>query len=180
MRKVLYLLGQLNDSDVEWLITRGRKEFVPAGTVLMQEGMAIDSLYVVLHGTLGAAVPAPGGSREIVRLGCGEVVGEISFVDARPPSATVSALEDATVLAISRQELARKLEREADFAARFYRALAVFLAHRLRAAGHRLDYGAGQELHEDVTYTDELDPAVLDQVHLAGARFDEVLQRLLT
>ena len=179
MRKVLFLLGQLSDSDVEWLITRGRKQVIASGTVLFQEGRAIDSLYVVLDGTLGASVPAPGG-KQTVRLGCGEVVGEISFVDARPPTATVTALEDTTVLAIPRQELARKLEHEAEFAARFYRALAVFLAHRLRAAGLRLDYGEGQELREDVAYTDELDPAVLDQVHLAGARFDEVLQRLLT
>jgi CRP-like cAMP-binding protein len=101
-------------------------------------------------------------------------------VDARPPSASVTALEDTTVLAVPCRELAQKLEREAEFAARFYRAIAVFLSHRLRAAGQRLDYGAGQELREDVAYADELDPAVLDQVHLAGSRFDEVLQRVLS
>jgi bacteriocin-type transport-associated protein len=179
MRKVLYLLGQLSDSDVEWLIIRGRRQRIPAGTVVIQEGRVIDTLFVVLDGTLGVSVPAPGG-RQTVRLGCGEIVGEISFVDARPPSATVTALEDTTVLAIPRQELARKLEHEVEFAARFYRALAVFLAHRLRAANQRLDYAAGQDLGDDVAYSDELDPTVLDQVHLAGSRFDQVLQRLLT
>jgi hypothetical protein len=32
VRKVLYFLGQLSDRDVEWLIARGIKQRVPAGS----------------------------------------------------------------------------------------------------------------------------------------------------
>lgn len=178
MRKVLYLLGQLSDVDVEWLIAKGKKERIPAGTVLIHEGRPINALYILLDGSLQATGTALGTDKPL-RLGCGEVVGEVSFVDSRPPTATVSAETDAVVLAIPRPLLNEHLERSPEFAARFYRALAVFLAHRLRDTGRRLGYGKDQPLKEDEEYEGELGAEVLDNVHLAGSRFDRVLQRLL-
>jgi CRP/FNR family transcriptional regulator, cyclic AMP receptor protein len=179
MRKALYLLGQLSDSDIEWMIARGTKERILAGTILIREGQPVNAIYIVLHGALEVSGSGLSGSRPI-RLGCGEVVGEMSFVDSRPPSATVTAAENATVLAIPCTALATKLQRDPAFAARFYRSLAVLLSHRLRDTVKRLGYGKGQPLREDVEYEDELDPHVLDNLHLAGSRFDRVLQRLLS
>lgn len=128
--------------------------------------------------SFGAHVPhAPGPAP--VRLGSGEVVGEMSFIDARPPSATVTAVEPAVVLAVPRSALAAHLGEDDGFAARFYRALAVFLSRRLRSTVSRLGYGAGKPLREDIEYEDELDSHVLGNVHRAGLRFDRVLQRLL-
>lgn len=178
MRKVLYLLGQLSDADIEWLIAKGRKERLPSGTVLIREGQPIDALYILLDGSLEVSGKALGTDKP-VRLGCGEVVGEVSFVDSRPPTATVAAATDSLVLAIPRALLSENLERNSEFAARFYRALAVFLAHRLRDTGRRLGYGKEQALSEDEEYEGELGAEVLDNVHLAGSRFDRVLQRLL-
>ncbi len=177
MRKVLFILGQLSDLDIEWLIAAGRKEQVSAGTTLIHEGQAIDTLYLVLDGALAVSMRAL-DNQEVARLGAGEMVGEMSFIDARPPSATVTALQTSTVLAIPRGQLAVKLEQDAPFAARFYRALATFLSDRLRGTVSRLGYSDGQSLQEDVEYPDELDDNVLDTVHLAGARFEWMLKRL--
>jgi CRP/FNR family transcriptional regulator, cyclic AMP receptor protein len=179
VRKILFLLGQLSDLDVEWLTAKGIKQRVPTGTVLINEGVAVSALYIVLDGALVVSFRSLDQQHQ-VRLGCGEVVGEMSLIDARPPSATVTVAQDAVVLAIPRTELSRKLDSDAAFAARFYRAIAMFLSHRLRATTQRLGYGKGQPLQEDAEYEDELDPSALDSVHLAGARFDRVLQRLLT
>jgi CRP-like cAMP-binding protein len=176
MRKVLYLLGQLSDSDLEWLIAAGTRQRVHAGTILIEQGKPVNALYIVLDGTLGVSF---GGGRPPTRLGCGEVVGEISFVDSRPPSATVTALEDAVLLALSRRDLAAKLEADPAFAARFYRFLGIFLAHRLRELErHIATGGAGGGAPTEVE-EDELDPLVLDHVHMAGSRFERVLQQLL-
>jgi bacteriocin-type transport-associated protein len=177
MRKALYLLGQLSDQDVEWLVVHGTKQRVPAAAVLIREGQPIDAVYILLDGVLEVSGTGTGGKP--VRLGAGEVVGEMSFIDARPPSATVTAEGSTVVLAIPREELAAKLERDTAFAARFYRSLAVFLSQRLRDTVRGLGYGKGQPLREDVAYDDELDAHLLDSVHLAGSRFDRVRQRLL-
>ena len=99
MRKALYLLGQLSDADVEWMIAHGRRERVAAGTVLIREGQPVNAVYIVLDGVLEVTGSSVGGK---VPLGCGEVVGEMSFIDARPPSATVTVRDAAVVLAIPR------------------------------------------------------------------------------
>jgi hypothetical protein len=107
------------------------------------------------------------------------VVGEVSFVDARAPMANVTAGEEAILLSIPRGKLTAKIAADPEFAARFYRALAVFLAQRLRNTVRHLGYGKGQPLQEDQEYEDELGAEVLDSLHMAGHRFDRVLQRLL-
>ena len=86
---------------------------------------------------------------------------------------------EATVLAIPRDRLTAKLADDAGFAARFYRALGVFLASRMRRSEQRLGYGAAADLlDEDVEHEDEIDPGLLDNVALAGRRFDWMLRRL--
>ena len=83
------------------------------------------------------------------------------------------------MLSIPRARLAVKIERDASFAARFYRALGVFLASRLRATQQRLGYGHDRNiLGDDVEHEDELDPELLDGVAMAGARFDWMMRRL--
>ena len=176
MRKSLLFLGILSDTDIDWMITHGTRRTVPAGRVLIQEGATSEAVYVVVDGALSVSVASLGG-REIARLLSGEIVGEMSFVDSRPPSATVTALEDSLVLALPRASLQARLE-EVDFAARFYRAIAVFLADRLRSTVGRLGYG-GADLPDTVREeSDDIDPDVLANVAVAGARFDWMLRRL--
>jgi hypothetical protein len=57
--------------------------------------------------------------------------------------------------------------------------LSVFLSDRLRSTEARL-FSGGEHvpLGEDELEDDELDPNVLDKVHLAGARFKHMLDRL--
>lgn len=177
MRKSLYLLGILNDSDLDWMIANGRRERIARGTVLIEEGKAIDTIYIVLEGRFSVTIAADKGA-EIARLFSGEVTGEMSFVDSRPPSATVTALEDGLVLALSQARLAAKLDQDVAFASRFYRALSVFLADRMRSTVSRLGYHSTASLDEEAEYEDELDPNVLDNMALAGARFDWMLKRI--
>ena len=165
MRKVLFIFGQLTDGDVDWLAKSGRKKRIAKSTVLIHEGVPVENLYIVLEGEL--SVRQGKSKREIARLGAGEVAGEMSFVDARPPSATVSAGEDgAVVYTIPRRVLADALERSPAFGLRFYRSIATFLSDRLRKA-------------TDATYDDELDDSVLDNVDRAGARFNALARQVI-
>ena len=179
MRKALLFLGILNDTDVDWMITAGTRHTVPAGEVLIHEGQPVQSVFLVLDGTFVVSTAAL-GAKQIARLMCGEVVGEMSFVDSRRPSASVTAIEPSAVLAISRHTLVRKLEEDVGFAARFYRAIAVFLSDRLRTTVGLLGYSQGRKLDDDSQYDDELDPETLENLSIAGARFDLLQRRLRT
>jgi CRP-like cAMP-binding protein len=168
MRKVLFIFGQLSDNDVLWLARTGRRRRVGKGAVLIREGVPVDTLYIVLEGELDVAVGAD--RRRVARLLPGEVVGEMSFIDARPPSATVSAATDAVVFTIGKPLLQQGLVNDAAFAARFYKAIATFLSDRVREAT-----GGG----DDPKAKDEVDDNVLDNLDRAGARFGELGRQLL-
>jgi CRP-like cAMP-binding protein len=87
----------------------------------------------------------------------------------------VEAAADSTLLRIPDAVLRDKLASDPGFASRFYRALCVFLADRMRHTTQRMGYGAATD---DVHAKDELNDDLLDNVHLAGARFDRMLKRL--
>lgn len=168
MRKVLYIMGQLSDSDVEWLSMAGKRLKVNKGDVLIRVNDRIDTIYIVLDGRM-AIISAQ--QIELDRSGCGEILGEMSFVDSSPASATVTAIEESVVLAIRKSMLQQKLDEDTAFAARFYKAIAIFLADRLRK---RMGVTS-----KDIMDEDELDENVLDNVHLAGSRFDRLLKKLM-
>jgi CRP/FNR family cyclic AMP-dependent transcriptional regulator len=174
MRKALYILGELNDHDVEWIIENGHRENFSTGSILIEKDRPIDALYIMLEGEVVVVLEAKGV--EIVRLGAGEIIGEISFVDERPPSATVKAASSGSVLIIPRSALRAKLLEDEGFASRFYRALAIFLAHRLRRTS-LFGYAGAHALQEGEADSDELGEEVLDNVYLAGARFQTILER---
>jgi CRP/FNR family cyclic AMP-dependent transcriptional regulator len=169
MRKVLFIFGQLTDSDVDWLARAGRRQRLPARAVLIREGVPVGTLYIVLEGQL--RVVHDGSGREIASLEAGEIVGEMSFVDARPPSATVYAATDVVVYTISKAVLQDHLDRDVAFAARFYKAVATFLSDRVRKATEADD--------PDPKSVGQLDDSVLDNLDRAGARFDALGRRLL-
>ena len=175
MRKVLFIFGELTDSDVEWLARAGERVHVDGGAPLIPLGSRVDYLYIVLDGQL--AIRSPAGAL-IAHLESGEIVGEMSLVDPAPTTVAVEVASDATLFRISDTKLREKLATDFPFAARFYRAICIFLADRMRATTQRLGYGDGATPAGVGQAKDELNENVLDSVHLAGARFDRMLKKL--
>jgi CRP/FNR family cyclic AMP-dependent transcriptional regulator len=174
MRKVLYILGVLQDSDLQWLIDVGEVRRLTAGTEIIHEGGPLDSLFIVLDGELDVTK----GNLGIATLSAGEVVGEMSLLDSRPPAATVTATGEAAVFAVPRRSLRAKLERDTEFAARFYRALCVFLANRLGRT-NMLVGARDARVAESEEVEAGMGDDVLDTVGIAGARFDWFRKRLM-
>lgn len=177
MRKVLYILGLLDDLDVDWLARHGRKRAIAPGEILVREGLACPSVFILLNGSMGVTIAGLG---RVATLGAGEVIGELSFVDSAPPSATVTAETGCDILDVDKGVLAAQLAANDAFARRFYQAIAMFLADRLRGTVRRLGYGAGGSLDSDEILADELDEKLLDTVSLAGERFDRLIRTLAT
>jgi len=173
MRKVLYILGQLDDHDIDWLAHVGRQRQLKAGDVLIEEGREQSDLFIVLDGHVEVTVSGIG---HVASLGSGELLGEMSFVDKAPASATVRAAEATSVLALRKTAIDERLNTNAGFAGRFYKALAIFLADRLRGTAAR--QRTGEVLKSNLIEEDELDDSVLDNISMAGLRFQQMLKTL--
>lgn len=176
MRKVLFILGQLSDDDVDWLASVGKRDKVPDGHALVEEGKPLTALYFILDGHFDVHAK---GAGQLATLSCGEIVGEMSLIDERPPAASVTARSDGVVLRIEKIALKNKLKSDVAFAANFYRAVAIFLSDRMRSTVQRMGYGKAGGLDKNTEIEGELDMSVLDNIHLAGVRFETILKRFL-
>ncbi|WP_416908121.1 MAG: cyclic nucleotide-binding domain-containing protein [Polymorphobacter sp.] len=163
MRKALYILADLEDRDMLWLAQHGHVRALADGAVLIAAGQPIDDLFFVTDGEFAVISPA---GQPLATLGLGDVAGEMSFVEKALPSATVRAQGAARVLAVPRAAILAAFAQDAGFAARFYRALAVFLSDRLRS------------LSAPVGGTAELDEGLLDTLSDAGDRFVRLIALL--
>ncbi|MVS98921.1 PqqD family peptide modification chaperone [Devosia marina] len=81
---------------------------IKTGTALVEEGRPGDTCYLIHSGTFSVHKgPAPAAEQQLAVLGPGSLVGEVSLLAGEPRRATVTALEDGEVLAISRSQLER-------------------------------------------------------------------------
>jgi CRP-like cAMP-binding protein len=172
MRKVLYILGQLSDSDIDWLAQSGKKVTHPVDTKLITLGEQTPTLYIVLDGELSVQTNT---NFELAKIYSGEILGEMSFIDSRPTSANVIVTMESSVLEISKELLNEKLSKDTEFGSRFYRAIAMFLSQRMRNTISRMGYGDDKVEEENI---DELDTKILDNVALAGARFERLMKKI--
>lgn len=175
MRKVLYILGQLDDHDIDWLTKNGRRQAFAAGEKLIEQGVRNDNFYIVIDGHLDVSVEGIGS---VAEFGVGEIVGEMSFVDSMPPSATITGKDAGAVLRIDMEDMREELEDNVGFSGRFYRALSLFLADRLRTFQKRSALGKDGHLGGEDALEDELDESLLDSVSYAGENFNRMIQRL--
>jgi CRP-like cAMP-binding protein len=100
-----------------------------AGKQVAIEGEGALALHVILAGT--ALVTVGGHERRI--LGAGDHFGEISMIDGKPRSATVTATERMTTLAVPHQVFQALLDDDPTCA----RGLLTVLCARLREAEAR-------------------------------------------
>ena len=163
MRKALYILGYLQDADILWLAHNGHVRSHDPGHILIHAGQPITELFFVTDGSF--AVTSPSG-QPLATLSLGDVIGEMSFVEKALPSATVTAQDNARVLAVPRAAIHAAFATNPAFAARFYRALAVYLSDRLRT------------LSTPQGTLAELDEGLLDTLSEAGDRFVRLIALL--
>ncbi|WP_108812239.1 cyclic nucleotide-binding domain-containing protein [Sphingorhabdus sp. Alg231-15] len=165
MRKSLYILGDLTEEDVLALSKLGKIVEASPGDNLIRAGVKVNALYFVTQGAMEVRLS---NGTTVASLGIGDVAGEMSFVESRPPETDVVAAESCRLLAVPREALTRELEQNTSFAARFYKALATFLSDRLRTT---TTLAAGGGIADD-----ELDERLLDMVHVAGDRMLRLIE----
>ena len=133
MLEAAAFLGALNEQDTEWLVANSKQHQILSGSVLIRRKEPVEFLYLIVDGAFEISVSHP-TDRHIATLYAGELVGEMSFVDLHPPSATVTAGVNSSVLAITKTALTGKIENDNGFGTRFFKGISILLAGRLRAA----------------------------------------------
>ncbi|MEK9672958.1 MAG: cyclic nucleotide-binding domain-containing protein [Rhodospirillaceae bacterium] len=114
------------------------------GEALFNQGDLVDNLMVLASDMLRVAHVFDGRLSEFVGpLGPGDVVGEMSFVDGKPVSATLIADGDTEVLSNPWNAIDALMAKDSSFASQPYKDLLLHLAHRLRATNLRADPGPG-------------------------------------
>jgi CRP-like cAMP-binding protein len=144
--------------------------------ILIHAGQPLESVIFLLQGQCVVTHHAAG---EIARVGVGEIVGEMSFLDSAPPSATVTAVGDGLALFLDKETVARRLAADVAFGCRFYRALAISLADRMRKTVWRTGGGGAPDPDLQTVAKDELDSRILGVVSMTRDRFDRLLKMLV-
>ena len=177
MRKALYILAELDDRDIAWLSEAGTVRRVSEGELLIRDGAVVDQLYIVIDGALEVVV---GDGKRIAELAAGDILGEMSMIEKRPPSASVRSMSEGRLLAVPQLAIRQRMAKDTAFAARFYRALAVFLSDRLRSTVATYGYGkpAGESPQDAIERENELDEGLLDTIHVAGDRMRRLIAML--
>lgn len=108
MRNILRtipLFSELDDSELGAIETLVSITDVPKKKIVVQEGEPGEALFVILEGSVKISSYTSDG-REIVLsiLNKGAFFGEMSLLDMRPRSATVTTMEDAKLLQIRRRD----------------------------------------------------------------------------
>jgi CRP/FNR family transcriptional regulator, cyclic AMP receptor protein len=107
---------------------------IAAEEYLMREGEESNEMYYLNTGTMAVYKRKGDVEQQIGTIYSGELVGEMSFVDNEPRSATVRAISDCELTTIPHDALMKYLSTQP----KWYRALVQTLLDRLRRANQRI------------------------------------------
>jgi len=107
---------------------------ITAGDYLIREGEESNQMYYVQGGSLAVFKTKGGAEKQIGTIYSGELVGEMSFLDSEPRSASIKAISDCSLLVIPSE----KFKAVFDSQPNWYRALVNTLLERLRKANSRI------------------------------------------
>lgn len=129
------LFHSLPEADLAAFADLLRERAYPKGSVILFEDDPGDALYVVASGQVKVVLIGEDGREVILSvLGEGTFFGEMSLLDDEPRSAHVIAMEDATVLALRREDFQARLRSSPEVAI----ALLRELSRRLRQADQKI------------------------------------------
>ncbi len=109
----------------------------PSGNRIVNAGEEGHSLFVLLEGSVRITVETGGREIELSTLSAGDFFGEISLVDDGPRSAHVTALEDCTLLRITRMTIGVLAGLQPAAAIQILGAIGRALVTRLRASNEK-------------------------------------------
>ena len=129
------LLSGLDAPELERIAQVAVPRSYPKGARVFHEGDESDACYVIREGEVRVTREhSDGRAIALATLGPGELVGELAMLDGGARSASLEALTDIELLAVSASDMRGLLERNAEITAK----LVVALTKRLRETNERI------------------------------------------
>lgn len=129
------LLGGLSERELERIAQVAVPRSFPQGARVFHEGDESDACYVIRSGEVRVTREhSDGRAIALATLGPGEIVGELAMLDGEVRSASVEALSELELLAITARDMRSLLERNPAITAK----LVVALTRRVRETNERV------------------------------------------
>jgi len=133
----------------------------PKGAQVFQEGDPGECAFLIESGRVEISIQRDGQRIRLAERGPGEIFGEMAIIDGRPRTATITALDDCELLAITTEQLNRRI----DAADPILKLCLTIVLDRFRAAMNEL-HGAPDD---DAAETQAIAPRPLAEDY-ANAR----------
>lgn len=91
------------------MATNDTQKTYKTGDVILRQGQTGSSAYIIESGRVEILMEHDGRVQTLGTRGPGTMIGEMAIVDAAPRTATVRALEDCTLLEITKDDFSRRL-----------------------------------------------------------------------
>ena len=127
------LFRDMSLDDLDAVFHRMSVDDFPADSLILEEGRAHQSLWVLVTGRCEVVKCGQAGQKnQLAVLESGSVFGEMSFFEAVPHSATVHTLTDVTTMRLSRESFDNLRSENVDAADKIACNLVRILSSRLR------------------------------------------------
>jgi CRP-like cAMP-binding protein len=128
------LFSGLPEIDKKNILDRCTRRKVQAKSVIVSQGSRGRDMFIVVSGSLRVSVLSDEGKEiSFVILRNNDYFGELSLIDGRRRSATVTAIEPTELLVLSNAEYQHLLQHYPQTAIQFLTRMLLILVNRLRA-----------------------------------------------
>lgn len=137
--RAIYLFKEMTDAELSIIAKAGSEKNFISGQELFFSGQKAEAMYVVMSGMI-RIFKSTDNADEIAlsTIAAGEHFGEMGFLTRDPRTATAQIIETSDVFEINYENLESALKSEIIISEKFYRALARFLAQRLKSTTQEL------------------------------------------
>lgn len=140
------LFSELSEPDQKNILDRCKRRSVGPRTVIVSQGASGRDMFIVVSGSLRVSVLSDEGKEvSFVVLRKDDYFGELSMIDGRRRSATVTSIENSELLVLGHSEYQQLLQQHPQTATRLLTRMLSTLANRLRAT---------DELYQDSVFLD--------------------------
>jgi len=180
MKECLVRLGtsafdELTDRDFDRIKALAERKTFGKGALIFAEGDAADNIYFIESGCVSVFLTKFADEQQIAELGSGEYFGEMSFFYDGKRTASVSALSDLSVLAMSRDAFLSLLRTDRSIAEKVNRMLARRKEeHRLKERLIDVTGMAGTSFHVSIKGDQSMKETVF-----ARERYESVVDKVL-